>query len=391
MKAYVLDATWEPKPGYMPNTREVRDKRGIRSDLVYKNLRAELADVPTPVVGDNDVMIKVGACGVCGSDMHAGSMADDGYTKYAGQMRLPVIMGHEFSGEIVETGKNVTGFKIGDLIAVEQIRPCGCCDACKMGFFNNCRYVEEVGLTVDGAFCEYTLVPEKYCCNINNIAEQLGDKVAAFEAGALSEPTGVAYNGLFVCGKGVTPGTHIAVFGAGPIGLAAISLARGAGAAQIFAVDINEGRLKLALLCGASHTINPLELKKQGITVADSILEDTRGIGCKTVAEAAGAPDSTYREIVKLMSINANVVALGRSPKLATIDLEAFIVKGCSLSGSLGTAGNDIIPSVLRMMSSGGIDMRKIVTGRFSLLNIQEGIKDARSGQHGKVVISQFY
>jgi threonine dehydrogenase-like Zn-dependent dehydrogenase len=391
MKAYVLEAIWDPKPGYTPNQREVKDKRAIRSDMVYRDIKAGIKDAPVPEVGDNDILIKVGACGICGSDMHAGNMADDGYTKYAGQLRLPVIFGHEFSGEIVEIGKNVTGFMVGDLIAPEQIRPCGTCDACRTGYFNSCRNIEEVGLTMDGAFCEYTLVPANCCYNINNIADLLGDKVAAFEAAALAEPTGVAYNGIVVNGNGVTPGTHVAIFGTGPIGLAAVAIARASGAADIFAIDISDERLELAKACGASYTINSATLGKQNISVADVVLEQTKGLGCKMVVEAAGAPQVTYPEIVKLMSIDANVVALGRSPKFAPIDLEQFIVKGCRLSGSLGTSGNGIIPSVLKMIASNRIDMRKIITGRYPLIKTPEAILDARGGHHGKVMISQFY
>ena len=381
----MLDAVWAPKPGYQPREREARDKRAIRGDMVYKNLRAGLVDVPDPAPGAGDVLIKVGACGVCGSDMHAGNAADDGYTKYAGHLKLPVIMGHELSGEIVEAGEDVRKFKAGDVIAVEQMRPCGLCDACKTGYFNSCRNIEEVGLSIDGGFCEYAVVPEAYCLCINDIVELLGDKVSAFEAGALAEPTGVAYNGLFVRGRGVAPGSNVCVFGAGPVGLAAISLARAAGAAKIFAVDINEERLKLAKLCGADYLINPSALSGEDVTVAGVILDQTGGVGCKTVVEAAGAPDSTYPEIVKLMSINANVSAVGRSPRLAPIDMEQFIVKGCSLSASIGTAGSEIIPSVLKLMGSGKLDMRDIITGRYSLSRVQDGIDDAKRGNHGKV------
>ncbi|MDR1482755.1 MAG: alcohol dehydrogenase catalytic domain-containing protein [Synergistaceae bacterium] len=391
MKAYVLDAVWAPKPEYQPKEREISDKRAVRGDMVYRDLRAGLKDVPDPAPGPGDVLIRVGACGVCGSDMHAGSAADDGYTNYAGHLKLPVIMGHELSGEVIEAGVNVRKFKPGDLIAVEQMRPCGLCDACKTGFFNSCRNIEEVGLSIDGGFCEYAVVPETYCIDINDIVERLGDKIAAFEAGALAEPTGVAYNGLFVRGKGITPGSNVSVFGAGPIGLASISLARVAGAAKIFAIDVNEERLKLAKLCGADYSVNPAALDGKNDTVSSIVLDQTGGVGCKTVVEAAGAPDSTYPEIVKLMSINANVSAIGRSPRLAPIDLERFIVKGCSLSGSIGTAGNDIIPSVLKLMGSGKLDMRGIITGRYDLSRVQEGIGDAKRGNHGKVMISQFY
>lgn len=391
MKALVMDAIWGPKPGYSPDAREQRDKRAVRGDLVYRSVKTGLMDVPTPRIGDTDVLIKVGACGICGSDMHAGSMGEDGYTQYAGHLRLPVILGHEFSGEIVEVGKNVNSVRIGDLIAVEQIRPCGLCDACKMGLFNNCRNIEEVGLSMDGGFCEYAVVPEKYCCSINGIADFLGNKVAAFEAGALAEPIGVSYNGMMVGGGGITPGTHVAVFGGGPIGLAAIALARAAGAALVFAIVKGEDRARLAKACGADYVLNPLGLKAPGIPVSSLILDSTHGIGCRTVVEAAGAPDSTFPEIVRLMSINARVVTLGRSPRLAPVDLEQFIVKGCTLSGSIGTAGSDIIPSVVRMMATGNLDLRNIITGRFHLTDIEEGIRSAKTGRHGKVMISQHY
>lgn len=391
MKAYVMDAAWDPKPEYSPNTRERRDKRAIRSDLVYRSVTTGITDVPTPHIGENDVLIKVGACGICGSDMHAGSMGDDGYTLYAGHLRLPVILGHEFSGEVVETGKNVSTVRVGELVAVEQIRPCYACDACKMGLFNNCRNIEEVGLSSDGGFCEYAVVPEKYCCNIDEIANLLGNKVAAFEAGALAEPIGVSYNGMMVSGGGVTPGTHVAVFGGGPIGLAAISLAKAAGAARVFAIVKGEVRTKLAKACGADYVYNPLELKEKGISVSSLILENTHGAGCRMVVEAAGAPESTFPEIVRLMSISARVVTLGRSPRLAPVDLEQFLVKGCALSGSIGTAGNDIIPSVVWMMATGRLDLRNIITGRYSLADIEEGIRSAKTGRHGKVMISQFY
>jgi len=391
MKAYVLDGVWDPKPEYLPPQRDLRDKRAVFSKMIYRNLKAGIVDVPLPKVGDDDVLIKVGACGVCGSDMHAGNMDEEGYTKYAGHLRLPVIMGHEFSGEIAEVGRNIKKLKPGDLIAVEQMRPCGKCDACKAGYFNSCREIEEVGLSVDGAFCEFACVPEHYCCPINDIAQMLGNKVAAFEAGALAEPAGVAYNGIAVRGKGIAPGTYAAIFGTGPIGLAAISLAKAAGAAQIFAIDLSHERLKLAKACGADYLLNPLDLAEQKLQIADVVLEYTQGIGCQTVVEAAGAPESTYPQIVTLMSINANVVVLGRCPRLAPMDLEQFIVKGCSLSGSIGTAGSNIITSVLSLMANGRIDMRKIITGRFTLENTQAGIDEARLGHHGKVMISQFY
>lgn len=391
MKAYVLDGKWAPKEGYELNPREKADRRAARGDFVWKDVKAGVVDWETPRPKDNQVLIKVGACGVCGSDMHAAETDADGYTMFAGHLRLPVIMGHEFSGEIVEVGKDVKKYKVGDLIAVEQIRWCGKCDACRIGMFNNCFELEEIGLSDHGAFSEYAVVPEKYCCNINNIAELLGDSLAALEAGALSEPTGVAYNGMMINGRGVQSGSHVAVFGTGPIGLSAIALARASGAARIFAFDTVEEKLGLAKLVGADYTYNPIELARQDSSPTEVVMDATSGVGCKVVVEAAGNATRTYPEIVKLMSIGANVVQLGMSGGLSTIDMTPFQIKSCSITGSLGTAGNGIIPSVLRMMAQGSIDMRRIITGRYNLMDTAMAIDDAKSGKHGKILVSQLY
>ncbi|MGI6152868.1 MAG: scyllo-inosose 3-dehydrogenase [Christensenellaceae bacterium] len=391
MKAYVLEGKWAPKPGYVLNPREERDHRAARGNMVWKDVTASIKEWPTPEIGPTDVLIKVGACGVCGSDMSAAKMDDEGYSHFSGHLRLPVILGHEFSGEIVEVGKEVTKVKVGDLIAVEQIRWCGECSACRKGKFNSCENLEEIGLSDHGAFCEYAKVPEKYCCNINEIADLLGDKLAALEAGALSEPTGVSYNGIMINGGGVQPGANVTVFGTGPIGLAAIALCRAAGAAKIFAFDTVTEKLELAKKVGADFVYNSIDVAKQGSSPTEIVMEKTHGLGCSKVVEAAGAFNKTYPDIVNIMSIGANVVQLGMSPGLATIDLTPFQIKGCSLSGSLGTAGSDIIPSVLRMMAQGSIDMRKIITGRYSLDDTAQAIKDASAGGHGKVLVSQHY
>lgn len=391
MKCYVVDADFAPKEGYKLSAREKADKRAQRSSFVFKNLRAGIVERPTPKVGPKDVLIRVGACGVCGTDMHAAEMGDDNYTVYSGHLRLPVIMGHEFSGEIVEVGNAVRDYKVGDLVAVEQIRWCGECPACRRGKFNSCQFLEEVGLSSDGGFAEYALVPEKYCCNINEIATLLGDKMAALEAGALAEPTCVSYAGMMINAGGLQPGSHVAVFGCGPIGLASIALAKAAGAAKIFAFDTVPEKLELAKKIGADFAYNSLDLYKQGSSPAEMVLDETGGIGCAQVVECAGVASRTYPDIVNLMAIGAKVVQLGIGNGLSNIDLTPFQIKGCSMIGSLGHAGNDIFPSVLRMMAKGRIDMRPIVTARYSLDDIADGIKAAKSGKHGKVLISQHY
>lgn len=393
MKAFVLEGEWAPKPGYILSSRELKDKRAMRADLVYKNISAKLKNVPIPQIGNEDVLIKVGACGVCGSDLQAIRENHEGYSAFAGHIKLPVVLGHEFSGEVVEVGRDVTNIKIGDIISVEQIRWCGTCRVCRTGMFNQCENLEETGLSCDGAFAEYALVPQKYVCVINDIAERLGDKLAAFEAGALAEPTCVAYSGIQINGGGIKPGSNVVVFGAGPIGLASIELAKAFGASGIFVFNTNPARDYLAKAMGADYVFNPRVLKEQGTSAGEAVMELTNGIGAGTLIEATGNFAEVYPEIMKCIGVGAHIIQLGIGSKPAVFDVMPLLRKNAKIIGSLGHAGNDIFPSVLRLMASGRIDMRKMITGRYNLDDIGKAINDSgkRELGHGKVMVSSFY
>lgn len=393
MKAFIAEAEWAPKPGYKLSERELTEKRAMRADLVYKNVQTSLKTIPIPQIKDDEVLIRVGACGVCGSDLHAVGSDAEGYSTFASHMRLPVILGHEFSGEVVEVGKNVKTVQMGDLVSAEQIRWCGTCSVCRTGMFNQCLNLEETGLSCDGAFAEYAVLPEKYCCVINDIAEKLGDKMAALEAGALAEPTSVAYSGIQINAGGIKPGANVAIFGVGPIGLASIELARAFGAAKIFAFNTNPARDELAKKMGADYVINPNELLKQGTSAGQFVLEKTHGIGAGMIVEATGNFSMVYPEIIQCLGNGAKVVQLGIGAKPAIFDVGPLLRKNAHIVGSLGQAGSDIFPSVLRMMATGRIDMRKMITGRYSLDSTEIAIKDSgkRDLGHGKVMVSQHY
>ena len=393
MKAFMVEGEWAPKPGYILSSRELKEKRAMRADLVYKNVTTGLKSVSIPEISDDDVLIRVGACGVCGSDLHAIGRDAEGYSTFASHVKLPVILGHEFSGEVVEVGKNVTNTKVGDIISVEQIRWCGTCRVCRTGMFNQCENLEETGLSCDGAFAEYALVPQKYVCVINDIAERLGDKQAAFEAGALAEPTCVAYSGIQINSGGIKPGSNVAIFGVGPIGLASVELARAFGAAKIFVFNTNPARDYLAKAMGADYVFNPRTLKEQGTSAGEVVLDLTNGIGAGTIVEATGNFSEVYPEIMKCIGIGAHIVQLGIGAKPAIFDTMPLLRKNAHIIGSLGQAGSDIFPSVLRLMASGRIDMRKMITGRFKLDDVSRAIADSgkRELGHGKVMVSQFY
>lgn len=390
MRAFVLRGDWAPTGGVKLGDRELKDHRSYTSGLCWKNLSYQVEDVPTPEPKDNEVLIRVGACGVCGSDIHSIASKSNGYMQYNCHTRLPVILGHEFSGEIVQVGKNVKRYQVGDLIAVEQIHYCGTCHNCRIGLFNNCDNREDIGLSADGGFCEYAVVPEKYCCKINDIAEMLGDKMAAFEAGALAEPTSVAYHSIVINAGGIKPGANVAVFGAGPIGLSALSVCRASGAAKVFVFDTVPEKLALAKKMGADACFNPMDFPTAG-ELPGIILELTDGIGCHMCVEAAGNPGATYPMIAGMMSAHAKLVQIGLPGKVPPIDMTPFIYHGTSVYCCSGSAGNDIFPSVLRMFSAKVLDMRPCIGGRFALENTYEAIRKAGSGCAGKIMVSQFY
>ncbi len=393
MKAFLLEADWSPQSSYKISQKELDEKRAFRSDLVWNNIRKGLKDVPTPKPGKNSVLLRVGACGICGTDVHAVQSNDAGYSAYASHLKLPVILGHEFSGEVVEIGSEVKSVSVGDIIAVEQMHWCGTCRSCRKGLFNQCENLEEAGLSSDGGFAEYIVVPEKFCCNINHIAEALGDKLAAFEAGALAEPVSVAYSGMVINAGGLKPGCDVVIFGAGPIGLVSAELARAFGAGQIFIFNTNPHRDHLAENIGADYVVNPYEMKKQGTSAGDFVLEHTDGMGAGMIVEATGNYDKVYPEIIKCMGDGSRIVQLGVGGKDVQFDMLPVLRKNAKIIGSLGHAGSGIFPSVLSLMANQRIDARKIVTGRYLLSDIEEGLSEAslRERGHGKILISQYY
>lgn len=391
MRAFVLRGEWNPLPGTKLGARELNDHRAYVSGSVWNNLSCGIEDVPTPVPKDDEVLIKIGACGVCGSDIHSIEAKDDGYMVFNCHTRLPVILGHEFAGEIVEVGKALKEqYRVGDIIAVEQIHYCGKCRNCRIGLVNNCENREDIGLSADGAFCEYAVVPEKYIIRINDIAERLGDKQAAFEVGALAEPMSVAYHSVMINAGGIKPGANVAVIGAGPIGLSAAALCRASGAAKVFLFDTNHERLKMAGKMGVDVCFNPMEFDSTA-QIGEAIMELTDGIGCHINVEAAGNPGATYPMVADIMAAHAKLVQIGLPGKVPPIDMTPFIYHGTSVYCCSGSAGYDIFPSVLRMFASGKLDVRDMISARYPLEETREAIRDAAGGSPGKVMVSPNY
>ena len=255
MKGLVLDAEWDPKPECTISEWEQRTGKAICGNNIWRNPKLEVRSWPDPEPGPQEVVLEVQACGVCGSDMHFYETDEDDYILYPGLTKFPTILGHEFSGKVVEVGNEVELLKVGDMVTVEEMIWCGRCIPCRNGYPNHCTNLEEIGFTIPGAFANYIAVDEKFCWKIDAIAERFGDEEKAYEVSALTEPTCVAYNAMFERAGGFRPGHYVSVFGAGSIGLASIGLAKAAGAGIIAAFELSPQRRELAKKVGADYVV----------------------------------------------------------------------------------------------------------------------------------------
>lgn len=382
MKGLVLEARWEPRPDYTVSEWEKRTGKAITGSSIWRYPKLEVKSWPDPRPGPDEVLLKVKRCGVCGSDMHFYETDSEGYIYYPGLTKFPTILGHEFSGEVVEVGSQVKDLKPGDMVTAEEMIWCGYCTPCRNGFPNHCLNLEELGFTIPGAFADYIAVGAKYCWKIDAIAEHYGDVEKAWEAGALVEPTSVSYNAIWPRAGGFLPGAYVTVFGAGPIGLAAIGLARAGGAGMIIAFDISKPRLGLAKKIGADYTYDPREVKPSEV-----ILELTKGEGADMQIEAAGVPERTIPEMEQSLAINGKIVQIGRAAQRVPMYLETLQVRRGQVFGSQGHSGDAIFPCVIRMMASGRLDMTQIITARYTLPEVVAAIAQSTERRDGKIMV----
>jgi threonine dehydrogenase-like Zn-dependent dehydrogenase len=382
MKALTLTADFAPKPDY-PLTDAERETHKVKNGyMVWKNPKIDVGDQPDPKPKDDEVIIQVAAVGICGSDMHMYESQPDGYMVYPGLTRFPNILGHEFAGRVVEIGKNVRDLKVGDLVAAEEIQWCGECIACRRGYVNHCDNLEELGFTTQGAMAQFIPVRARYCWKLDELVDRIGDEKEALVMGATVEPTGVSYHAMFNRIHTWQPGNYVAVFGAGPIGLAAEALAAAAGAAQVIVFDTSPARRATAEKMGATCVLDPA-----GIDLNEALLEMTYGRGVDFVVEAAGVPDRTIAPLTKALAVNATIAVIGLTGKPSPISLVAHQQRGVQMAGSLGHAGHGTFQNVIRMMASGKLDMRPMVSARMNLADAKSAFKRLESREDAKIIL----
>jgi len=388
MKALRLDCKYDPKPDYRLTDYELNTKKIWDSSSVWRYPELSMVDIKKPDPGPRDVLIKVKACGICGSDLHFWESDEDGYMLYPGHGRFEsIVLGHEVSGIIEEIGSDVVDFKPGDYVTAEEMTWCGECIPCKNGFPNQCERLEEIGVTYNGGFSEYLTAPARLCWSLDGLKQRYNDEEQLFEVGATVEPNSVAYNAIFARGGGIKPGQRVVVFGCGPIGLFGISQLKSAGASKLMVFEPGEGRRKLALEMGADKVFNPVAIEKDGGRVPDVILEETNGQGADFFLESSGATKATMPYMLDSLNVNAKIILVAWPPKPVPTDFKKMFPRSSQIFCSMGHSGNGTFENVIRLISAGMVKPERIITSRFPLSEGLKAFDVAKQREAAKIMV----
>lgn len=328
--------------------------RMMRAQVVESPGKMTFKQVPVPVINDDEVLIKVKMCGICGTDEKI-------YNGHYAKEHLPMITGHEFWGIIEETGKNAKGLKIGDRVSVDICMPCGTCYFCRRGDGLLCETFTQLGIHTDGAFAEYVKAPWKNCYPI---PAEVDDYSAAF----IEPMTAVLQASKRM---DVRISSSVAVIGCG-LGILHAAVAKLRGAAPVIVIGDSPARLKMAKSMGADMTIDINEVKD----VVAEVKRLTNGIGADYVLEAVGSP-RTYEQAFAMVRRGGKVEAFGICAPDATANLAPyeFVLGEKKVSGSCAGIGNDW-GDVLNLLKYNRIDPRPMFSKVVPLESLEEALKE---------------
>ncbi len=377
MPGVTLIADWSPKPGFKLGAKDVEGRQTYLGSLVWRNPRFEIREYDIPTPGPDEVLVQVKACGICGSDVHMSQADKNGYIFYPGLTGFPSILGHEFSGVVVEAGKRAFDkrtnkpFKGGERVTSEEMLWCAQCRPCADGQPNHCERLDEVGFNVNGAYANYIVLPSRTVWSLEPLANRYkGDDI--FLAGSLVEPTSVAYNAVIERGGGIRPGDRVVVLGGGPVGMAACAILRRAGASKVILSEPQEERAGLALKLGATHVVNPAKED-----FADRVLEITEGMGADLFMEATGLPEKVYPGIERVIwegrTLNSTVVVTARAEAKMPVTGEVLQVRRGRIVGAQGHSGHGNFPRVIECMAD-GMDMTPMITKKITLDQVPDNV-----------------
>jgi L-iditol 2-dehydrogenase len=313
----------------------------MKALLLSKYRELEIAEVPVPAVGAGEVLIRVGACGICGSDVH-------GYDGSSGRRIPPIVMGHEAAGRIAAVSTGVTGLAEGDRVTFDSTIYCGACVYCQRGEVNLCDHRQVLGVSCGdysraGAFAEFVAVPVR-------VVYKLPESISFAEA-AMLEAVAVAIHAVSLAK--VSAESTALVVGAGTIGVLILQALRAAGCGRVFVSDVDASRLKMAKELGAADVLSANE-----DSVAQ-ILHRTGGVGVDVAMEAVGRNETVNAAIASVRK-GGTVVLVGNISPEATLPLQKVVTRQIRLQGSCASAGE--YPEAIALMASGAILVKPLIT-----------------------------
>jgi L-iditol 2-dehydrogenase len=319
----------------------------MRALLLSEYKKLSVVDMPTPEIGDDDVLVRVRACGICGSDIH-------GYDGSTGRRIPPLVMGHEAAGVIERVGRGVQGFASGERVSFDSTVSCGICHFCRRGQINLCDNRMVLGVSCGdyrrhGAFAEYVAVPSR-------ILYKLPDSLP-FERAALIESVSIAVHA--VSRHVPKPDDTVVVVGSGMIGLLVIQVLKDKGTKDIVAVDVDPRKLALAQRLGATRTLNPKEHDVQA-----AVRDVTGGRGADVSIEVVGHGD-TVLTAIRILRKGGTVVLVGNLSPEVGLPLQEVVSREISVLGSCASSGE--IPECIDLLARGVVDVDPIISLKASL------------------------
>jgi threonine 3-dehydrogenase len=324
-----------------------------------------MQDVPVPEIGPNDVLIKVRKASICGTDIHIWNW--DAWSQKT--IKVPMVIGHEFMGEVAKLGAEVTGFQVGDRVSGEGHITCGHCRNCRAGKRHLCRNTLGLGVNRPGCFAEYVSLP---AFNVFRVPAEIPDEIASF-----FDPLG---NAVHTALSFDLVGEDVLITGAGPIGVMAAAISRHVGARHVVVTDVNPFRLELARKMGATRAV---DVRSQTLGDVMRTLGMTEGFDVGMEMSGNG---QAFRDLLGVMNHGGRVAILGIPPSEVSIDWNQVIFKGLVLKGVYGREMFETWYKMVAMLQS-GLDVAPVVTHRFPAAKYGEAFEAMRSGQSGKVVL----
>ena len=324
-----------------------------------------MSEVDQPGPGYNDLLIRIHKTAICGTDMHIYHW-DEWSQK---TIPVPMVVGHEYAGEVIEIGQEVRGFAVGDRVSGEGHITCGHCRNCRAGRRHLCRNTVGVGVNRPGCFAEYLVIP---AYNAFKLPDEISDDLAA-----VFDPFG---NAVHTALSFDLVGEDVLITGAGPIGIMAGAVARHVGARHVVITDLNEYRLELARQMGATRTVN-VENEKLDDVMGELGMTEGFDVGF----EMSGVP-SAFCDMLNCMNHGGKVALLGIPPQEMTIPWPEVIFKGLVIKGIYGREMFETWYKMASLLQS-GLDLSPIITHRYPVDDFQRGFDTMASGQSGKVIL----